>query len=164
MNSNMSNYSFRLAILDDIASLLPLLKTLFSIEEDFAFDEQKQRRGLELLLEKENAAVMVALDGNTIIGMVTGQLLISTAQGGYSLLVEDMVVLATYRRKKIATLLLENLSIWAMQNGASRMQLLADKDNNTGLKFYASSKWLSTNLICLKKFIKAYPQLNQFHR
>ena len=35
---------------EDLKSLVALLGTLFSIEEDFVIDQAKQRRGLEMML------------------------------------------------------------------------------------------------------------------
>ena len=76
----------------DLDSLVSLLAPLFAIEEDFVFDESRQRRGLALMLENERGCVLVAETEGQVIGMCTGQLLVSTAEGGLSLLVEDVVV------------------------------------------------------------------------
>jgi ribosomal protein S18 acetylase RimI-like enzyme len=145
-------YTYRQARHSEIKYLLPMLKTLFAIEKDFIFDENHQRQGLELLLSSNTATVFVALWENTVIGMVTGQLLISTAQGGPSLLVEDLVVNTHHRRKGIATQLTKTVCAWGAQNGANRIQLLADKNNLEGLRFYTKQNWQTTELICLRKF------------
>ena len=86
--------------------------------------------------------------------MVTGQLTISTAEGTTALLVEDLFVAVPYRKKKIATSLLQELGSWAFKNGASRMQLLADKNNESALEFYHKDGWQSTQLVCLRKYHK----------
>lgn len=144
-------YKFRQAKQSDIVGLLPLLETLFGIEKDFIFDQEKQIQGLELLLTSATAEVIVASTEDMVVGMVTGQLVISTAQGGNSLLVEDLVVHTEHRRKGIATQLLQAVCHWGEKNGASRTQLLADKNNEAGLHFYARQEWLTTDLICLRK-------------
>jgi hypothetical protein len=50
--------TIRRADQDDIEMMTQLLKVLFSIEEDFIFNEEKQRRGLEIMLEdRENRCI-----------------------------------------------------------------------------------------------------------
>ncbi len=103
------------------------------------------------MLECSLAAVLVAESRNRVIGMCTGQLVISTAEGGYSLLVEDVVVEPSRREQGIGRLLLDTLESWAMGKGVSRLQLLADKSNGKGLGFYMKNGWQRTNLSCLRK-------------
>ena len=138
----------------DLNTLVGLLRLLFAIEEDFGIDDAKQRRGLTLLLDDERACVLVAEQDREIIGMCTGQLVISTAEGGPSVLVEDVVVAPDQRNKGIGRSLVEALSMWAKSQGASRMQLLADKNNPPALAFYDRIGWETTAMICLRRHIK----------
>jgi len=139
---------------DDIPHLIVLLQMLFSIEEDFIFDAEKHYKGLDLLLEQETSAIFVAEDHGDVIGMVTGQLLISSAEGCHALLIEDLVVAPDHRNRKIAQSLLQALGSWAGKRGATRMQLLADKNNKHALSFYNKCDWTQTQLICLRKYLK----------
>lgn len=135
----------------DIPVLLGLLEMLFSIEKDFIFNAEKQERGLRLLLTESRAAIMVAEQDGQVIGMCSGQLLISTAQGGPSALVEDVTVLPTYQGKGIGKQLLAAISAWAVNQGASRVQLLADRNNTPALAFYQKIGFQTTEMICLRK-------------
>lgn len=144
----------RQATKDDIPPLTNLLELLFSIEVDFSSDGEAQKKGLELLLEQNNAAVFVAEYNGAIIGMATVQLVISTAEGGFSMLIEDVVVAPEYRNQKIGSNLLENIGQWGLQRGAVRMQLLADKTNGDGLLFYNAQNWQETKLICFRKYYR----------
>lgn len=135
----------------DIKNLLPLLKTLFSIEKDFTFDSSLQKQGLEMLLTDNRYIIKVATAESRIVGMVSGQLIISTAEGGHSLLIEDLVVHEQYRKQGIGASLLAELCSWAENSGATRFQLLADKDNSNGLAFYKKTGWQQTNLIALRR-------------
>lgn len=89
--------TIRPATMADLDGLTALLQILFAIEADFAGDEARQRRGLAMLLASPSAAIMVAEAGGQVIGMATGQTTISTAEGGFALLVEDVVVEAAWR-------------------------------------------------------------------
>ncbi len=141
----------RHAQLKDIDSLVALLEELFSIEEDFAFDAERQQKGLQLMLESPLSCVLAAETNNGVIGMCTGQLTISTAEGSASLLVEDVIVNKAWRGQGVGRQLLDRLSRWGCDQGATRMQLLADRTNKSGLDFYTRSGWQQTQLICLRK-------------
>ena len=86
--------TIRNARLEDLDTLTMLLRQLFSIEADFAVNADWQRRGLSLMLDGclKHRCVKVAEVEGVVVGMVTAQLLISTAEGGSVALVEDMVV------------------------------------------------------------------------
>jgi GNAT superfamily N-acetyltransferase len=77
-------------------------------------------------------------------------LLVSTAEGGLSLLVEDVVVQEQWRGRGVGRLLIEALSGWAKANKVSRLQLLADRNNIPALDFYRRLDWHTTELICLR--------------
>jgi GNAT superfamily N-acetyltransferase len=83
--------------------------------------------------------------------MCTAQLVVSTAKGGFSGLVEDMVIRPEYRKGGLGRRLLEAVEKWCYGSGASRIQLLADKNNTKALTFYEKCNWQKTQLICLRK-------------
>ena len=158
---NKPPVNIRRAQRKDIDSLVGLLEELFSIEEDFTFDKERQRKGLQLLLESPLGCVLAAEADNSVVGMCTGQLTISTAEGSAALLVEDVVVTEDWRGKGVGRQLLDKLAQWAAEQGANRMQLLADRTNKAGLDFYTRSGWQQTQLICLRKRQKPQtPQLD----
>ena len=77
----------------DLESMLELLGELFSQEADFAVNPKVQRRGLSLMLRPDpDRVVLVAEEHGEAVGMATAQLVISTAEGAPSALVEDVVV------------------------------------------------------------------------
>jgi GNAT superfamily N-acetyltransferase len=144
----------RPAVSGDIAVLTMLLKLLFSLETDFCFDASRQQKGLEMLLAHPLARVFVAEVEQMVIGMCSGQIVISTAEGGPALLVEDVVVRSDWQGRKAGSLLLDALSRWAIGKGISRLQLLADNTNQKALGFYKKLGWQTTNLIALRKYVK----------
>lgn len=157
----MPPWSIRPATVSDLEHLTVMLAELFAIEADFQVDPARQRRGLELLLAEPRACVLVAESAGTVIGMASGQLTISTAEGGPALLVEDVVVAAAWRGRGIGRGLLGDLGEWARGHGAHRLQLLADRDNSTGLAFYRKLGWKTTRLICLRQRTPLQPNSDQ---
>jgi GNAT superfamily N-acetyltransferase len=146
------NVNIRPATTADLDALVDLLVELFSIEADFSPDPVRQRRGLQLMLaDPERRRVLVAEREGAVAGMVTGQLLVSTAEGGLSLLVEDMIVRRSERGRGLGRRLLDAIQEWAQQRGATRAQLLADAGNAPALGFYCREGWRRTQLVCLRR-------------
>ena len=133
----------------DVPALIELLAALFAIESDFSADRAKQCQGLELLLaQPDDRAVLLVARSNDgrAVGMASAQLVISTAQGGPSAWIEDVVVQRALRGQGIARLLLSELLAWAQRHGATRAQLLADNANTPALDFYRHIGWEPTQL------------------
>lgn len=145
----MSSYLIRPARPNDLDAMVGLLEILFALESDFAFDAVFQKNGLRKLLATETAVVLVAEIDGQVVGMISGQLTVSTAEGGYALLVEDVVIEPAFRWRGLGRRLLNGLEKWAAVRGVRRLQLLADKENFKALDFYHRLGWFDTRLICL---------------
>ncbi|MHC1700727.1 MAG: N-acetyltransferase family protein [Humidesulfovibrio sp.] len=143
----------------DLDALVELLGLLFTLEADFAAcatDTGRQRDGLLQMLEgAKNRMVLVATipgDGaGVVVGMATAQVVISTAEGGPALLVEDVVVRPETRGLGIGRALLARIEAWGLRLGATRLQLLADRDNAPAHAFYRACGFTPTNLVCLRR-------------
>ncbi|WP_419174678.1 N-acetyltransferase family protein [Desulfosediminicola sp.] len=145
-----SQATIRPAETRDVETMAALLAELFDVEEDFQGDAKRQLKGLGMLLESDQAIVLVAEVQGEVVGMCTGQTLISTAEGGPALLVEDVVIDQKFRQRGIGRQLLESIADKAGRHSISRLQLLADRNNSAALDFYRKTGWNSTDLICLR--------------
>jgi ribosomal protein S18 acetylase RimI-like enzyme len=136
------------ATIADIPQLVELLSQLFSIEKDFQPDRERQVRGLHLLIsEPERGIIMVARnEEGKAVGMVSAQLVISTAQGAPSAWVEDMVISPEYRGAGTGKALLQSALDWAKEKGATRAQLLVDMENDPAIGYYRHLGWETTQL------------------
>jgi len=151
----------------DLDALVELLGQLFSLEADFAIDAVRQRRGLEQILRpgarsggaSAGRLVLVAADpeatAGRVVGMATAQVVVSTAEGGPALLVEDVVLRPEARGRGLGRALLERIEAWGRRLGATRLQLVADRDNAPALAFYAACGFHPTNLVCLRRTLAA---------
>jgi len=139
----------------DIPALVGLLAELFSIEKDFRPDTEKQIRGLGMLIGcPQQGVIKVARDENgKAIGMVSAQLVISTAQGAPSAWVEDMVVSPALRAQGLGRTLLDAALQWAKDKGATRAQLLVDTENTPAVGYYRHLGWESTQLQARRIFL-----------
>jgi N-acetylglutamate synthase-like GNAT family acetyltransferase len=154
-NNSIMCITIRQAKISDIPAMTSLLEELFSIEADFTVDAQKQQQGLELLVgQPDRAIVLIAEHEDQVIGMLTAQILISTAEGGKSLLLEDMVVTKAYRQQGVGRKILTYMENLAVSSNIMRMQLLADRENHAALGYYTHLGWKETQMVCWRK----YPQ------
>lgn len=146
--------TIRLATEKDVEDMIGLVSLVFALEEDFQIDTDKQRQGLHLILQAgEERCLWVAEKDHVVVGMCSAQLLVSTAEGGWKALIEDVVVDENCRRQGVGRKLLEAVTIWAKKLGVKREDLLADRNNDRGLAFYDRLNWKKTNLIALQKKI-----------
>ena len=147
------------ATLKDVLAMTELLSQLFSIEQDFQPDTEKQARGLALIVNKPDQGVIkvVLNDSGVLIGMVSAQLVISTAEGTWSAWIEDMVIHADFRGEGLGRQLLESVLNWAKSKGATRAQLLVDMDNLPALGYYQHLGWQATRLQARRLMLSTQP-------
>jgi GNAT superfamily N-acetyltransferase len=142
------------ATLADVAPMVRLLTELFAIEIDFSPNEQRQTAGLTLMLaDTKNRHILVARINDQVVGMATAQLVVSTAEGGLSAWVEDVIVDRNFRRIGIGSALLLGIKTWAIEAGAQRMQLLTESVNEHAKSFYLDNKWGVTDLVCMRTIL-----------
>jgi GNAT superfamily N-acetyltransferase len=116
------------ATLEDLPQLTDLLMDLFSHESDFKPDYNKHLRGLRLILEQPNRGrIFVARHGGRILGMINLLITISTAEGGFVLLLEDLIVHQDFRKQGIGALLLQRGMEYAKEKHFLRITLLTDR-------------------------------------
>lgn len=131
---------------EDIPSLVQLLEQLFCIEKDFQFNHDKHTEGLKLLIEDANSIVAVGRFEGEIIAMLTLQMVISTAIGAKSGLIEDFVVDDNFKSMGVGTLMLDFIKYKSSQKGLKRLQLVCDNFNENAQEFYTKKEFLKSNL------------------
>jgi GNAT superfamily N-acetyltransferase len=143
------------ATLDDLPELVELLRDLFSMEADFVPDEVKQERGLKLILEEPSRGrIFVLRNDHQIIGMVNLLITISTAEGGFVLLLEDVVVHREHRGQGYGSKLLEHAVKFAKQKNFLRITLLTDKWNDASKRFYLDRGFVESDMIPMRMLFR----------
>jgi Leucine-rich repeat (LRR) protein/ribosomal protein S18 acetylase RimI-like enzyme len=131
---------------EDIPHMAKLLNVLFAIESDFTFDYEKQFAGISRLYEYEGADMLVAKYEGKVVGMITMQRLISSAEGDYIGQMEDLVVEEEFRRMGVGSRLINKMRSIAQEYSYKRIQLAADVDNKNALEFYNRRGFVKTHL------------------
>lgn len=149
----MSGLRIEPATLEDLPDLVDLLVDLFSAESDFVPDREKQRRGLRLILEQPSRGRIFVLRSEAkIIGMINLLITISTAEGGFVLLLEDLVVDAAHRGQGYGSQLLEYAMEFARAKKFLRITLLTDRPNEALRKFYKDHGFKESGMMPMRRY------------
>ena len=141
------------ATLDDLPQLADLLYDLFSHEADFVPNRDKQLHGLRLILEQPNRGrIFVLRSEQRIIGMINLLITISTAEGGFVLLLEDLVIHSDHRGQGYGGRLLENVLGYARAKGFLRITLLTDKLENRAREFYEHHGFRQSGMVPMRYY------------
>ena len=121
----------------DLDELSELLGELVSEESDFRPNKEKQLRGLRLVFEQPNRGrVFVLRRDNAIVGMINLLFTISTAEGGFVILLEDLVIHRQFRDHGYGAQLLEYAVNFAKQKNFLRITLLTDRPEIRSQNFF----------------------------
>ena len=146
------------ATLEDLPQLTDLLFDLFSMERDFEPNRAKQMRGLRLLLEQPNRGrIFVLRQGQYILGMINLLFTISTAEGGFVILLEDLVVHREFRRQGYGSRLLNYGIEYAKKKDFLRITLLTDRLNEQGQEFFKAHGFFVSKMIPLRHVLSTSP-------
>jgi GNAT superfamily N-acetyltransferase len=144
------------ATLDDLPELADLLYDLFSQEADFTPNREKQMRGLRLILEQPSRGRIFVLRGpQKIIGMINLLITISTAEGGFVLLLEDLVIHRDHRHQGYGARLLEHAVEFAKSKNFLRITLLTDRPNEPVKTFYLKHGFVESGMIPMRRYFTA---------
>ena len=121
----------------DLDQLADLLAELFTLENDFRPDREKQLRGLRLILDNTALGRLFVLrDQGKVAGMANVLFTVSTAEGCRVAILEDVIIRSEYRGKGLGRWLVEHALAWVKAEGMARVTLLADRKNKAALDFY----------------------------
>jgi GNAT superfamily N-acetyltransferase len=145
------------ATLDDLPELIELLFELFSQEADFIPNRDKEMRGLRLLLEQPSRGRIFVLRGpGRIIGMINLLITISTAEGGFVLVLEDLIIHRDYRHQGFGTRLLDYAVDFAKKKNFLRITLLTDKSNESLKRFFLRNGFIESEMIPMRMYFREY--------
>ncbi len=147
----MNQPAIEQATLEDLPLLTDLLMDLFATEEDFKPDRIKQMRGLRLILEQPNRGrVFVIKHHGMILGMINILFTISTAEGGFVLLLEDLVINKDHRGCGFGGRLIEHVISYAKQKDFMRITLLTDRTHESSRSFFRKYGFQESTMIPMR--------------
>jgi GNAT superfamily N-acetyltransferase len=155
----MDNVVIQPAVSEDLDELSSLLGELFSEESDFRPDRDKQLRGLRLIFEQPNRGrVFVLRRDRSIVGMINLLFTISTAEGGFVILLEDLVVHKEYRGQGYGSLLLDHAIEFARQKNFRRITLLTDRPELRSQNFFRKHGFYESPMLPMRLLLPPQEQ------
>src|SRR6266516_4514474 len=138
----------------DLDELSEMLGELFAQESDFRPDKQKQLRGLRLIFEQPSRGrVFVLRCDGAIVGMINLLFTISTAEGGFVMVLEDLVVHKEYQGKGYGSKLLQHAIDFAKQKNFLRITILAIRPENVAQEFFRRHGFVESSMIPMRLWI-----------
>src|SRR5467141_3927295 len=138
----------------DLDELSKLLGELFAQEGDFRPDKEKQLRGLRLVFEQPSRGRVFVLRCNgAIVGMINLLFTISTAEGGFVMVLEDLVVHSQYQGQGYGNKLLEHAIEFAKQKNFLRITLLTDRPENVAQAFFRKHGFAESSMIPMRLWV-----------
>lgn len=139
------------ATLEDLPRLADLTMALFEIEADFVPDRARQERGLESILEQPNRGrIFVVRTDYEIIGMVNVLFTISTAMGGFVIMMEDVFIHPDFRRQGYGSQLVNYVIDFAKRKEFKRITLLTDKISDESQRFFENLGFQHSHMIPMR--------------
>ena len=152
----MSDVAIEPAIAEDLDELPSLLGELFSEESDFRPNKEKQLRGLRLIFEQPNRGrVFVLRRDRSIVGMINLLFTISTAEGGFVVLLEDLVIHKEYRGHGYGSMLLDYAIEFARQKNFKRITLLTDRPELRSQSFFRKHGFYESPMLPMRLLLSA---------
>src|ERR671936_1534066 len=146
----------------DLDELSELLGELFAEESDFRPNKEKQLRGLRLIFEQPNRGrVFVLRRDHSIVGMINLLFTISTAEGGFVILLEDLVVHKEFQGKGYGSKLLNHAIEFAKQKNFLRITLLTDRPENVAQEFFRKHGFVESSMIPMRLWIAPQKESHQ---
>lgn len=144
------------ATIEDLPDLTGLLLDLFEEEEDFEPDRDLQERGLRLVLEEPSRGrIFIIRAGHKIIAMANLLFTISTASGGFVLLMEDVIVHPDHRGQGYGSTLMEHVIEYAREKHFLRITLLTDKISAESQRFFQKYGFQFSHMIPMRLMLES---------
>lgn len=142
------------ATIEDLPALIELVTDLFSRSDDFRPDAVAQERGLRLILEQPNRGrIFVVRNKDRIFGMVNLLFTISTARGGFVILMEDVVIHPDHRGQGYGAMLVDYVVDFARHKSFKRITLLTDRVSAESQEFFKKHGFEYSNMIPMRRII-----------
>lgn len=140
------------ATIEDLPALTELVMNLFALSGDFSPDRAVQERGLQLILEQPNRGrIFVVRNQNQIFGMVNLLFTISTARGGFVILMEDVVIHPDHRGQGYGTMLVDYVVEFAKKKHFKRITVLTDRISAESQEFFKKSGFDYSSMIPMRR-------------
>jgi ribosomal protein S18 acetylase RimI-like enzyme len=140
----------REALAEDAEEIHALASALAGAIGDSPPSLEGVRARLSELFEEPRAWILVAAEGDTVVGAASLWVKPDLAHGDTTVEVPMLVVSEERRREGVGKLLMQNVQRLAAENGASVIELVATTQNVPAREFYRSLGFIETDHVTLE--------------
>ncbi len=132
------DFEVRAAREDEVEALIPLYEWLFAPPGSVppAWDERRAAVALRETIASHDSVVLVAAEGQALIGFLTGYQDMHSVRFGYRVWVEDFAVHPERRSLGVGKALLDAAKAWARERGATHLELDSADARKDAHRFY----------------------------
>lgn len=134
----MNNFTIRQADINDVSTILSFIKALAEYEDMSDQVVATEELLKEWLFEKKKAEVLLAMEGDKVVGFALYFYNFSTFLGRAGIYLEDLFVKEEYRGKGYGKALLKELARIAVSQGCGRLEWCCLDWNQPSIDFYLS--------------------------
>lgn len=134
----MNQFIIRQANINDVSKILSFIKELAEYEKMSEQVVATEELLQEWIFEKKKAQVLLAMEGDTAVGIALYFYNFSTFLGRAGIYLEDLFVKEAYRGKGYGKALLKELARIAVEQGCGRLEWSCLDWNQPSIDFYLS--------------------------
>jgi GNAT superfamily N-acetyltransferase len=130
--------SIRAAAPEDEAASLRLIDELFEAPGVRApgYTEERGRAGFKHAVHDRDADVLLALDGERVVGLASVYADILSIRYGPRCWLQDLIVTSSHRGKGVGAKLLDAAGEWARERGCTHLELASGDGRKDAHRFY----------------------------
>ena len=135
----------------DEAAVLALIEELFEPPggRPKGYSPERGREGFRHAVQHPEADVLLAVDGDTIVGLASVYADFLSIRYGKRCWLQDLVVTASRRSEGIGALLLAAAADWARERGCTHLELASGAGRRDAHRFYLSQGMAQSMLFTL---------------
>jgi GNAT superfamily N-acetyltransferase len=132
------SFEVRAAREDEAKAIVPLYDWLFAPpgSKPDTWDERRAEVALRQAIGSHDSVVLVAEDGDELIGFITGYQDLHSVRFGYRAWVEDFAVAPERRSQGVGRALLDAAKAWGQERGATHLELDSALARTDAHRFY----------------------------
>ena len=136
--TNQSIFTIRPATAADEAAVLALLEELFEPPGAFppGYTWERGSEGFRWALARDHADVLLAVDGDAIVGLASVYADIQSIRFGKRCWLQDLVTRKTHRSRGVGQALLAAAGEWARERGCNHLELSSGLGRIDAHRFY----------------------------
>ena len=139
--------SIRKATPSDEDAILNLIRELFEPPGGFptGFTDERAREGIGLALDNPDSDILLAVEGDTVVGMASVYKDYLSIRDGWRTWLQDLVVTSDHRSSGVGSKLLSAAADWARERSCTHLDLASGLGRKDAHRFYERERMVKAS-------------------